>query len=108
MRLYHQNVDGCSHSLRPPAAQEDRLQPEISGDPARANVYLWYPQRSPGSSGEGAASQDHLPEYRRDRAGDAGVGLSAHISEHAHPTAVGVLGPQLGLHGARPQQLLRR
>uniref|UniRef100_A0A4W6FJK6 Son of sevenless homolog 2 (Drosophila) n=1 Tax=Lates calcarifer TaxID=8187 RepID=A0A4W6FJK6_LATCA len=37
----------------------------------------------------------------------AGVGLSAHLPEHADPSAVGLLRPQLSLHGARPQQLFQ-
>lgn len=97
-----------SHCWISPAAQEDRVHSEISGDPACANVYLWHPEGPSRPPGEGAPTQDHLPEHRRDRAGDAGVGLGAHIPEHADPSAVRLLRPQLSLLGARPQQLLWR
>lgn len=97
-----------SHCWISPAAQEDRVHSEISGDPACANVYLWHPEGPPRPPGEGAPTQDHLPEHRRDRAGDAGVGLGAHIPEHADPSAVRLLRPQLSLLGPRPQQLLWR
>lgn len=96
----------------PSPAQEDHVHSEIPRDPACADVYLlWHLEGPPRPLGAGASAQDHLPEYRGDRAaGDAGVGVGAHLPEHAHASAVGLLRLQLGLRrpAARPQQLLRR
>lgn len=38
----------------PPTGQIDHVQPKVTGDPARANVYLWHPEGPPGPPGEGA------------------------------------------------------